>query len=707
MPVNLSIRFVPLAQISAPKKPARGAKGDAASTVLAVFAGKDGALSPATSKLLGGAADAVARAAKATKFKGFAGSTLDLLAPQDLAFDRLLVLGTARKDEKELPPQPADALAGGALMAKLSGPCNVSVLFDPPQGARAQEGAALAAGMRLRSYKFETYKTKKKDDEKDGDNGKGKPEGVIDVTIGVADPAAVKKAAVAQDAIVEGVIVARDLVNEPANVLTPVEFARRAAELKSLGVQIDVLDVKAMQKLGMNTLLGVGQGSINESRLVVMRWNGGGKAQPVSFIGKGVTFDTGGISIKPAGGMEDMKGDMAGAACVTGLMRTFALRKAKANIIGAIGLVENMPGHNAQRPGDIVKSMSGQTVEVINTDAEGRLVLADVLWYIQDKYKPQFMVNLATLTGAILVALGNEHAGLFSNNDELAQRLTETGKATGEKVWRMPLSLRLRQDAGLQVRRHEERRRPSCRLHHGSAVPATLRQQDALGASRYRRHRHGLAAKRHQPELGLGLGRKTARQARRRPLREVTNSVSGVSMRHLLFAALAAAGLALPAGQAAAQASSCEGFMAHMQKSLPDLDPKFVRPVVVSRGAGPQGDVRDMIVKLRIDGQITCDGDRFMRFEARIHEPSSSQLRDAFFRVQQSAAMFKLRWSAAHAARVIQAMTAEAADYLRGSAEREDHVVAGKVEHHAGEAGDLGLIWTKSDRTFIVVEYTP
>ena len=194
-----------------------------------------------------------------------------------------------------------------------------------------------------------------------------------------------------------------------------------------------------MQKLGMNTLLGVGQGSINESRLVVMRWNGGGKAQPVSFIGKGVTFDTGGISIKPAGGMEDMKGDMAGAACVTGLMRTLALRKAKVNVIGAIGLVENMPGHNAQRPGDIVRSMSGQTVEVINTDAEGRLVLADVLWYIQGKYKPQFMVNLATLTGAILIALGNEHAGLFSNNDELSERLLAAGRKTGEKMWRMPM----------------------------------------------------------------------------------------------------------------------------------------------------------------------------------------------------------------------------------------------------------------------------
>jgi len=262
---------------------------------------------------------------------------------------------------------------------------------------------------------------------------------VIDAVIGVADPAAARKAAQAREAVAAGVIAARDFVNEPANVLTPVEFARRAAELKKLGVQIEILDERKMARMGMNTLLGVGQGSRNPSRLVIMRWNGGGKAKPVAFIGKGVTFDTGGISIKPAGGMEDMKGDMAGAACVTGLMRTLAMRKAKANVIGAIGLVENMPDGNAQRPGDIVKTLSGQTVEVINTDAEGRLVLADVLWHVQGKYKPQFMINLATLTGAILISLGNEYAGLFSNNDELSARLHELGEETGERVWRMPM----------------------------------------------------------------------------------------------------------------------------------------------------------------------------------------------------------------------------------------------------------------------------
>ena len=242
-------------------------------------------------------------------------------------------------------------------------------------------------------------------------------------------------------AIREGVHLARDLVNEPANILVPIEFAARAKMLSKSGVQVEILNGAQMKKLGMNALLGVAQGSPHEARLVVMKWNGGKKGdKPVAFIGKGVTFDTGGVSIKPAAGMEDMKGDMGGAACVTGLMLALAKRKAKVNAIGAIGIVENAIDGKAQRPGDVVKSMSGQTIAVLNTDAEGRLVLADVLWYIQDRFKPKFMVNLATLTGAILVALGKEHAGLFSNNDELSTRLSEAGIATGEKVWRMPLT---------------------------------------------------------------------------------------------------------------------------------------------------------------------------------------------------------------------------------------------------------------------------
>jgi len=234
---------------------------------------------------------------------------------------------------------------------------------------------------------------------------------------------------------------ARTLVNEPPNVLFPEEFANRASELVKLGVEVEVLDVKAMTKLGMGALLGVGQGSARESRLVAMRWRGAKtkKAKPVAFVGKGVCFDSGGISIKPAAGMEDMKGDMGGAACVVGLMHALARRKAKVNAVGVIALVENMPDGEAIRPGDILTSMSGQTIEVINTDAEGRLLLADVLYYINKRFKPRFMIDLATLTGAIMVALGQEYAGLFANDDKLAERLSKAGEATGERVWRMPL----------------------------------------------------------------------------------------------------------------------------------------------------------------------------------------------------------------------------------------------------------------------------
>jgi leucyl aminopeptidase len=296
----------------------------------------------------------------------------------------------------------------------------------------ADQAAAIAAGIRLRAYTFDRYKTKKKEGEETALRAS--------VSIAVDDVAAARKAFAPNAHLVEGVITARDLVNEPPNVLFPVEFARRAGQLRKLGVVVDVLDVNAMKKLGMGALLGVAQGSTQPGRTVIMRWNGGKKGdQPVAFIGKGVCFDTGGISIKPASGMEDMKGDMGGAACVVGLMQALAARKAKANVIGAIGVVENMPDGNAQRPGDIVTSMSGQTIEIINTDAEGRLVLADVLWYVAKKFKPKFMVDLATLTGAIMVALGTEYAGLFSNNDELAERLIKVGLATGERVWRMPL----------------------------------------------------------------------------------------------------------------------------------------------------------------------------------------------------------------------------------------------------------------------------
>ena len=402
----------------------------AARGTLVVFCDEALKLGAATRKALGSAADLVKRAAAAAEFKGKNGATLDLLEPDGIKIQRLIVVGVGKPSELK----EKDFLKfGGALAGKLNAATEaVTVLAELPDGAiEPANAASIGAGVRLRAYRFNRYKTKKTD-ENDALRAQ--------VSILVGDVAATRKAFAASAQVVDGVLMARELVNEPPNVLYPEEFARRAGQLRKLGVTVEVLDVKAMTKLGMGALLGVAQGSARPGRTVIMRWNGGKRgAQPVAFVGKGVCFDTGGISIKGAANMEDMKGDMGGAACVVGLMQALAARKAHVNAVGAIGLVENMPDGNAQRPGDIVTSMSGQTIEIINTDAEGRLVLADLLWYVSKKFKPKFIVDLATLTGAIMVALGTEHAGLFSNNDELAQRLSEAGAATGEKVWRMPL----------------------------------------------------------------------------------------------------------------------------------------------------------------------------------------------------------------------------------------------------------------------------
>ncbi len=387
---------------------------------------------PATTKALGSASGLVARAAKAERFTGKSGKSLELAVPEGLKVSRLVVVGVGKATELT----PKDVLKlGGSAMGKLpKSAAEGLVIAELPRGAMtATQAADLAQGVVLRAYAFDRYKTKRKDDDQ-------RPASVK-ITIAVGDVAAVRKAYESREGIAHGVRIARDLVNEPANILYPVEFARRATSLKKVGVKVEVLDIKAMTKLGMGALLGVGQGSARESRVVVMRWDGGKKHDaPVAFIGKGVCFDTGGISIKPAAGMEDMKGDMAGAACVVGLMHALAARNARVNAVGVIGIVENMPDGNAQRPGDIVTSMSGQTIEIINTDAEGRLVLADVLWYTAKRFKPKFMIDLATLTGAIIVALGQEYAGMFSNDDKLCERLTKAGEATGELVWRMPLS---------------------------------------------------------------------------------------------------------------------------------------------------------------------------------------------------------------------------------------------------------------------------
>ena len=408
----------------------RVGEGTRGEGTLVVLVGGDLKPASASAEALGPASGLIAAAAAAANFKGKAKSALDILAPAGLPFGRLLVVGTEAKS----PPTAHDILSlGGFVMGKLRAGSKATVLFDPPgRDASPQSAADFAQGLQLRAYRFDRYKTRKKDDD-----DKREP---VEVTLAVADVAAVRGLAAAAAGTADGVELARDLVNEPSNVLYPVEFARRAAELTKLGVEVEILDVAALEQLRMRALLGVGQGSAHESRVAVMRWSGAEGGAPVAFVGKGVTFDSGGLSIKGASGMEDMKGDMAGAACVVGLMHALASRKAKVDAVGVIGLVENMPDGKAQRPGDIVTSMSGQTIEIINTDAEGRLVLADLLWYVQDRFKPRFMVDLATLTGAILVALAGEHAGLFSNSDELAERLHRAGAETGEKVWRLPLT---------------------------------------------------------------------------------------------------------------------------------------------------------------------------------------------------------------------------------------------------------------------------
>ncbi len=401
----------------------------------AYFAGPDlhlGATLKDADRRSGGA---VVRAAKAAGFSGKAKSSIELLGIEGAPAERLLVIGTGA-DIGETERLMLGGSAAGQLAARQTG--QASIVCDLPDalGTTAAEAAAdLAYGAVLRCYAFKKYRSQRSGDDDAGERGLKR------LVVHCAKPEQAEAEFATRRAVAEGVLLARDLVNEPANVLGPVEFADRVAALTSYGLDVEVLEPPAMQALGMNALLGVAQGSVRPARLVIAQWHGtrSKRAKPVCFVGKGVTFDTGGISLKPGGGMEDMKGDMGGAAAVAGVMLALAARKAPVNAVGILGLVENMPSGTAQRPGDIVTSMSGQTIEILNTDAEGRLVLADAIWYAQDRFKPRFIVDLATLTGAIMVALGKEHAGLFSNDDELAAELAEAGEATGEKVWRMPL----------------------------------------------------------------------------------------------------------------------------------------------------------------------------------------------------------------------------------------------------------------------------
>ncbi len=393
---------------------------------IVVSVAEGGSLSPTAAALDAEAGGLIGKAMAGSRFTGKAHQTLTVFT----AAGRVLLYGVGDPAKFDLTWAET---AGGGIYAALaqSGETEVTIVMEGGDEKRAERAAHLALGAELRSYRFDKYRTTLKSEDKPS---------LEKLTVMVEGHSRAQKIYDVEAAVADGVAFTRDLVSEPPNVLYPVSFAERCLELKKHGLDVEVLGEKEMAKLGMHALLGVGQGSRRESRLVVMRWNGAGKGvQPVAFVGKGVCFDTGGISIKPAAGMEDMKFDMAGAGVVAGLMRALAGRKADANVIGVIGLVENMPDGNAQRPSDVVTSMSGQTIEIINTDAEGRLVLADALWYTQDKYKPAFMVDLATLTGAMMVALGEETCGYFSNDDKLSDALKAAGDAIGEAVWRMPL----------------------------------------------------------------------------------------------------------------------------------------------------------------------------------------------------------------------------------------------------------------------------
>jgi leucyl aminopeptidase len=396
-------------------------------------------LTPAARRLDEAAAGAIARAlAAASRFSGKKDELLPIVGPANLSVSRIVLAGLGK-------PESLDSRSfqqlGGNLLVHLDGAGEeeATLLIDVAEGALigpTEAAAELAFGAQLRSYRFDKYKTKQKPEQKPS---------LKRLTIATSGAKAAKRAYQPMKETAAAVFLTRDLVSEPANVIYPETLAAEAGRLAELGVEVEILDEHKMRELGMNALLAVGQGSARPPRVVVMQWHGakgsgGARSQPLAFVGKGVTFDTGGISIKPAAGMGDMKWDMAGSAVVIGLMRLLAARNAPVNAIGVVGLVENMPSGTAQRPGDIVTSMSGQTIEVLNTDAEGRLVLADALWYCQDRFKPRLIIDLATLTGAVIVALGHHHAGLFSNNDELADRLVEAGKAVGEQVWRLPLA---------------------------------------------------------------------------------------------------------------------------------------------------------------------------------------------------------------------------------------------------------------------------
>jgi leucyl aminopeptidase len=398
-----------------------------AAEVLAVLVHEGRALAGSGGELDAATSGALTKAMNASRFSGGSNTTLIVAAPAGVEAGTIVLTGGGAADTFD--ELALEAAAGAAYHAvKLSGASALTIdgsALSPDQAARAAFGARLAA------YRFLKYRTTLKPE---------KTPSIETIRVVASDTAAAEAAYAKLSPVADAVEFSRDLVAEPANILYPEEFARRVKALETLGLEVEILGEAELEALGFRTLLAVGQGSVRDSQVAIMKWNGGPEGeQPIAFVGKGVCFDTGGISIKPADGMEEMKWDMGGAAAVAGLMHALAGRKAKVNAVGVLGLVENMPDGNAQRPGDVVVSLSGQTVEVLNTDAEGRLVLADCLWYTQERFKPKFMLDLATLTGAMIVALGLEYAGVFSNSDELANNFLAAAPKVGENAWRMPI----------------------------------------------------------------------------------------------------------------------------------------------------------------------------------------------------------------------------------------------------------------------------
>jgi len=402
---------------------------------LVALAAEKSGLTTTGSKLDRKMRGALKRAMRAEKFTGKNGQVIAILAPTGLRADRVVLVGVGKG---EIFDSASAERLGGLVVGKLKslGVSHAALAIDPIPGSTLDAShiaAHMGYGASLRGYRFDRYKTKRT---------KTDTTRLRKLTIMTTNPSKARSTYKPLAGIANGVFLTRDLVSEPANILSPIELADRAKGLRDDNVTVEVLTPAKMSELGMGALLGVAQGSAREPRLVVMQWKGApshANQTPIAFVGKGVTFDTGGISIKPSAGMEDMKWDMGGSGVVIGLMRSLAQRKARTNAVGVVGLVENMPSGTAQRPGDIVTSMSGKTIEVLNTDAEGRLVLADALWYTQGRFKPRFMVDLATLTGAIIVALGSERAGLFCNDKGLTQQLMAAGEMAGEKLWPMPI----------------------------------------------------------------------------------------------------------------------------------------------------------------------------------------------------------------------------------------------------------------------------